>query len=69
MANNLISGGRLCIVIGDGLTPGGAIDTRSATEDAAREAGLHSVASASLARPDHARGEVRWEHVFLFEKP
>ena len=69
MANNLQSGGRLCIVIGDGLTPGGTIDSRGATEEAARDAGLTSVASASLARPDHARGEVRWEHVFLFEKP
>ncbi len=64
----LTPGGRICIVIGDGLTPGGAIDSRTPTEQAALAAGLKSVASASLERPDHARKSSRWEHALVYER-
>ena len=68
-ARVMAPGAHLVIVIGDGLTPGGVVDTSDATEAAAREAGLRGVARASLERPDHARGTSRWEHVFCFRKP
>ncbi len=68
VADALTPGGTLVVVVGDGLTPSGDIDTSEPTEEAARQAGLRAVARASLARPDHARGTQRWEHVFAFRK-
>lgn len=68
-AESLATGGHLVVVIGDGLTPAGEVDTSEPTEAAATSAGLRPVARASLARPDHARGTARWEHVFAFRKP
>jgi SAM-dependent methyltransferase len=62
-------GGHLVVVIGDGLTPSGPIDASAPTEDAAKAAGLRSVARASIPRVDHARETVRWEHCFVFAKP
>lgn len=62
-------GGVLCIVIGDGITPTGPIDTSGVTEQSAKKAGLESIARASIERADHARGTSRWEHVFAFRKP
>jgi hypothetical protein len=61
-------GGPLVIVIGDGLTPSGSVDTSEPTEDAARAAQLASVARASVERIDHARGTSRWEHAFAFRR-
>jgi len=61
-------GGFLGVVIGDGLTPSGAIDTRQPTIGAASKAGLQLVAQASVERADHARRATRWEHAFLFRK-
>ncbi len=68
-ASNLRPGGHLVIVIGDGFTPAGPIDSSEPTELGARAAGLTSVARASVERPDHARGTVRWEHAFAYQKP
>lgn len=65
----LAPGGHLVIVIGDGIAPGGLIDTSEPSEAAAKNAGLVSVARASVERPDHARDTMRWEHVFAFKKP
>lgn len=59
----------LVIVIGDGLTPTGPVDTSEPTESAALKAGLVSVARATVDRPDHARNTVRPEHIFAFRKP
>lgn len=67
-ARNLRDGGRMAVVVGDGLTPAGPVDTRRATTEAVTAAGLRPLASASLARPDHARQTTRWEHVLLFER-
>lgn len=61
-------GGHLVVVIGDGLTPSGPIDTSAPTEDAGTAAGLVSVARASVERTDHARETIRWEHCFVFRK-
>lgn len=69
VAGALAPGGHLVIVIGDGFSPAGEIDTSAPTEEAARQAGLVSVARASLERPDFAREAARWEHVFAFRKP
>jgi hypothetical protein len=68
VAKNLAPSGVLVVVIGDGLTPMGVVDSSEGTELAARAAGLQVLARASLERPDHARGTVRWEHVFAFQK-
>ena len=56
------------VVIGDGLTPKGGIDTARATEESATAAGLTLAGRASVERPDHARSTVRWEHAFAFRK-
>lgn len=66
VAKSLRQGGHLVVVIGDGLTPSGAVDTAKATEEAAVQAGLKLVARASVERPDFARETVRWEHAFAF---
>jgi hypothetical protein len=68
-ARTLRPGGFLVVVIGDGLTPAGPIDTSEPTDEAARAAGLRSVARASVERVDHARQTARWEHVFAFQRP
>lgn len=62
-------GGHLVVVIGDGVAPGGAIDTSSSSDEAARAAGLVSVARASVEREDHARDGTRWEHVLCWQRP
>jgi len=67
-AAKLLPGGALVVVIGDGLTPHGAIDAYSPTHDAAAAVGLREVARASLERPDHARDASRWEHVVAFRR-
>ena len=67
-AKQLSTGGRLVVVIGDGLTPSGRVNCVSVTEQAAKDAGLRFVARASLERPDFARQDSRWEHVFVFER-
>jgi SAM-dependent methyltransferase len=67
-ARQLRVGGHLVVVIGDGLYPGGIVDTSAPTEDAARAAGLRSVARASLERSDHARQTTRSEHCFVFAR-
>ena len=68
-ANTLRPGGHLVIVVGDGLVPGGVVDAGTPTARAGEDAGLTSVASASVLRPDHARDDARWEHVFVFQRP
>jgi len=67
-AEALEPGGHLIVVIGDGLTPRGGVDTAGATEGSAVAAGLTMVGRASVERPDHARSTVRWEHAFAFRK-
>ena len=64
----LDEGGHLVVVIGDGLTPTGGIDTAEATVQAAEAAGLTLRGRSSVERPDHARNTVRWEHAFAFQK-
>ena len=65
---NLRPGGSLVILIGDGLSPAGTVDTSEATEEAGKQAGLALVARASVERMDHARERARWEHAFAFRK-
>lgn len=62
-------GGHLVIVIGDGLTPRGPVDTAKATEEVARSLGFEMAGRASVERPDHARKTIRWEHAFAFRRP
>jgi hypothetical protein len=68
VAKSLAKGGHLVVVIGDGLTPAGAIDTSDPTEKAGIAAGLVSVARASVERADPGRDTARWEHIFVFRK-
>jgi hypothetical protein len=67
-ADSLRPGGHFVVVIGDGITPAGPIDSAETTDTAARKAGLKLVARASVEREDHARGTSRWEHVFAYRK-
>ena len=66
--SNVKPGGHVVVVIGDGLSPSGLIDSGRVCEDAALEAGLTLRARASVERPDYARQTTRWEHVFAFGK-
>ena len=68
-ASRLQPGGRLVIVIGDGLTPAGPVDCAGVTVDAALDAGLKLEARASVERPDYARDTSRWEHAFAMYRP
>lgn len=67
-AGCLREGGHLIVVIGDGATPAGAVDTSEPTEEAGRAAGLTLLGRASAERVDHAREGSRWEHAFAFRK-
>lgn len=67
-ASVVAPGGRMVVVIGDGLVRSGPIDALEPTRVGARLAGLTFEASASLARPDHARDSVRWEHAVVFRR-
>jgi len=62
-------GGRLAVVIGDGLVGDRAIDTLQSTTSAGEEAGLRVLASASGGRHDPGRNAVRHEHILLLERP
>jgi hypothetical protein len=64
----LAPGGALVVVIGDGLVGDRAVDARADTVALAGEHRFKLRAGASLARPDHARQAVRWEHVLWFER-
>lgn len=68
VADTLTPGGHLVIVIGDGVTPSGTVDTSEPTEAAGKAAGLQLMARASAERVDHARKSTRWEHAFAFRK-
>jgi hypothetical protein len=67
-AQTLRPGGKLIVVIGDGLVGGGEIDAREPLRNLAWEAGLDWLAGASAARPDHARERVQWEHALAWER-
>jgi hypothetical protein len=62
-------GGHLVIVIGDGLTPTGPIDSAAITDEAARDAGFEPFSRASVERPDFARDTMRWEHALAYVSP
>jgi hypothetical protein len=68
-AQSLKTGGHLIVIVGDGLTPTGPVDTLGSSSNGAKEAGLELVARASLLRPDHARDDARWEHALCWRKP
>ncbi len=68
VAEALRPSGHLVVVIGDGLTPAGPIDTRGPTEATAASSGLRLRGRASVQRADHARNTTRWEHAFVFQK-
>lgn len=64
-AQALNPGGRMAVVVGDGLVAGRNVDTLDATVKAMEAAGLFIYARASADRPDHARGDVRTEHIVM----
>ena len=64
-AQALSPGGRMAVVVGDGLVAGRNVDTLDATVQAMEAAGLFIYARASADRPDHARGDVRTEHIVM----
>ena len=64
----LVDGGRIAIVIGDGFSGRQPLDSLAPMESAAAAAGFRSLARASGARADEGPGVKRLEHVMLFEK-
>jgi hypothetical protein len=67
-AGALAPGGRMVIVVGDGLVGDRMVDALSPTVESLRDAGLNIVARASADRPDHARGAIRIEHMVMAER-
>lgn len=68
-ARCLPAGGRMVIVVGDGLVGDRMVDALGPTVEAFKRAGLSVVARASADRPDHAREAVRIEHMVMAERP
>jgi SAM-dependent methyltransferase len=68
-SDHLGPGGRLAILIGDGIARGQLLEARRPTEEAARAAGLLLEAAASIERVDPATQLAKREHALLFEKP
>ena len=68
-AGCLPSGGRMVIVVGDGLVGDRMVDALGPTVEAFKRAGLQVVARASADRPDHAREAIRIEHMVMAERP
>lgn len=66
-ASMLDKGGRMVIVVGDGLVAGRMVDTLYPTVEAMEAAGMRIIARASADRPDHARGATRIEHLVMGE--
>ena len=65
----LAPGGRLVIVVGDGLVGNRMVDALGPTVESIRGSGLQVVARASADRPDHARETIRIEHMIMAERP
>lgn len=64
-AQALNPGGRMVVIVGDGLVAGRNVDTLDTTIRAMEAAGLFIYARASADRPDHARSDIRTEHVVM----
>ena len=69
VAEALQPGGRLAVVIGDGLVGDRVIDTLQTSVAAGEAVGLRVLASASGGRHDPGRDAVRHEHILLLERP
>ena len=67
-AQCLASGGRMVIVVGDGLVGDRMVDALGPTVESMKAAGLSVVARASADRPDHARQSIRIEHMVMAER-
>lgn len=67
--DRLVPGGRLVVMIGDGITRGTLLEARRPSEDAARAAGLSLFAAASIERVDPATQLAKREHALVFERP
>ena len=68
-ARCLAPGGRMVIVVGDGLVGDRMVDALGPTVESMNAAGLSVVARASADRPDHARESIRIEHMVMAERP
>ncbi|MEC7988174.1 MAG: hypothetical protein VX278_23610 [Myxococcota bacterium] len=67
-AQKLNPGGKMAIIVGDGLVGNKLVDALFPTVEAMKSAGMRIVARASADRPDHARNAIRIEHLVLAEK-
>ncbi len=65
----LAPGGRMVVVVGDGLVGDRMVDALGPTVEAMGDAGLQVLARASADRPDHARESIRIEHMVMAERP
>jgi len=68
-ARCLAPGGKMVIVVGDGLVGDRMVDALGPTVESFKECGLKVVARASADRPDHAREAIRIEHMVMAERP
>jgi DNA modification methylase len=67
-AKTLVGGGRIAVVIGDGVVGDRPIDSLGALTDAAASSGLSRVARATVERWDEGLDRVRAEHAVLYER-
>ncbi len=67
-ANALAIGGKIAIVVGEGIQAGRSLKVAKPTMNAAQRAGLKFVCSASVDRKDPATNQKKIEYILVFEK-
>ena len=67
-ANALAIGGRIAVVVGEGIQAGRSLKVAKPTMNAAQRAGLRFVCSASVDRKDPATDQKKIEYILVFEK-
>ena len=67
-ANALAVGGKIAIVVGEGIQAGRSLKVAKPTMNAAQRAGLKFVCSASVDRKDPATNQKKIEYILVFEK-
>ena len=67
-AKLMAPGGRMTIIVGDGVVEGRVVESIPAILETSKRIGLRSVARCMVERPDEGMGAIRLEHALLLER-
>lgn len=67
-AKTLKAGGKMAIIVGEGMSAGRSLKVAKPTTDAAEKAGLRFISSACVERKDPATNTKKLEYILVFEK-